>query len=648
MDRTQNNKEVGVTSLEHMTMLNTRHQRGSPQSNNAASVPTATEEKVVLATQSVVPLTEEFPCRLQINKQSDISNQGVLSTPTDWSEFPAWINIPMANTTQNMWAWLHYLRYYPDRKFAHWLAQQLQFGADILHNNSDLHRSHAPRMLEQHENKLDAVEDDALVTAFITEGLELQHIQGPFPVTDFPYQSQQFIISPLQKVVKEGKKPRIVLNCSYPYNEHSVNANISDTKCKLQTVIQVMNKLRYLKRMFPVMYPKFYFFKMDIKAAYKQIRVHKEDIPRLGFRWKDQVYFFQVLPFGMKSSTIIFESFSSFAEWIAKNHHWNIPHLHHYIDDFLGIAASAEASIKQAEQLEKLLTLLGLQVETKKTEAGVTVIIYLGIELDGEKMEARLPQAKLQAIKDMIQEWLQKDRANLKQLQSLVGHLNFASVVVQASRPFIGRLYRAIKHHLRVAEAKQNPFIPLKISAEMRKDLKWWSTFIEDWNGIHLMYDDQWDADFITIYSDASGKGYGAVVGQEWFQGRWTDEELAEAQRQKALSMVYLEFKVLVLAASTFGHQWQRKSIEFRTDNESTVKLNEAQYTSDPHLLGLLRTLCFLAYQHNFRFRVRHIPGSENEIADRLSRFAFQPFEKSPTGCSPRPTPIVPLPQHDW
>jgi hypothetical protein len=202
--------------------------------------------------------------------------------------------------------------------------------------------------------------------------------------------------------------------------------------------------------------------------------------------------------------------------------------------------------------------------------------------------------------------------------------------VVQASRPFIGRLYKQVHAWKAGADKIQNPFMRFSVSEEMKKDLRWWDSFIESWNGIHLMYDDQWDSQAVKVFTDACGSGYGAVVGDNWFQGEWTEDELREAKRAKSISMVYLEFKVLVLAASTFGHRWSTKSIEFKTDNESTVAVNKTQYSSDTHLLGLLRTLCYIAYQHNFRFRVTHIPGKENDIADRLSRFTFQPFESLP------------------
>ncbi len=225
-------------------------------------------------------------------------------------------------------------------------------------------------------------------------------------------------------------------------------------------------------------------------------------------------------------------------------------------------------------------------------------------------------------------------------MEELIGSLQHASTVVQCSKPFLARLYALIKGQKSLRRK-------IKITQECKKDIIWWNKFILDWNGINILYQHEWlISDKHSIYSDACEKGYGAISGINWIQGKWTQIELDEAFRFKSLSMVYLEFKVLVLAASTFGANWSGKRIIFRTDNISTVCINDSKYSKNSKLMYLLRTLYFIAYQYKFCFEVKHISGITNTVADAISR--YQDFHHLVPNCCLLPTPIIPLPSHNW
>lgn len=64
----------------------------------------------------------------------------------------------------------------------------------------------------------------------------------------------------------------------------------------------------------------------------------------------------------------------------------------------------------------------------------------MGLELDTLNFEIRLPQDKLTQLKLEIQKFKAKRSATLKELQSLIGMLNFACSVVPPGRTFLRRL----------------------------------------------------------------------------------------------------------------------------------------------------------------------------------------------------------------
>lgn len=69
---------------------------------------------------------------------------------------------------------------------------------------------------------------------------------------------------------------------------------------------------------------------------------------------------------------------------------------------------------------------LGVPLAEDKTEDPVTVLIFLGLEIDSDKMEVRLPLNKVQDIISNLNLVLHKKRCTLKEMQSLIGSLNFA------------------------------------------------------------------------------------------------------------------------------------------------------------------------------------------------------------------------------
>ena len=48
---------------------------------------------------------------------------------------------------------------------------------------------------------------------------------------------------------------------------------------------------------------------------------------------------------------------------------------------------------------------VGMPVEPEKDEGPATEIVFLGLRLDFEKMEIRLPQEKLKRLKGVIASW---------------------------------------------------------------------------------------------------------------------------------------------------------------------------------------------------------------------------------------------------
>lgn len=105
------------------------------------------------------------------------------------------------------------------------------------------------------------------------------------------------------------------------------------------------------------------------------------------------------------------------------------------LDDFPLVAPPA--STKCAENLRTALEVceeLEFQVAQEQTEEPAMIITLLGIEVDSECLELRLPQVKL---REAVEKWRHRRACTKRDLQSLAGHLNHACKVIRAGRRFL-------------------------------------------------------------------------------------------------------------------------------------------------------------------------------------------------------------------
>lgn len=101
----------------------------------------------------------------------------------------------------------------------------------------------------------------------------------------------------------------------------------------------------------------------------------------------------------------------------------------------------------------------------EKTERPSHILSFAGIELDCIKLEARLPQDKIVKCLTAIQSALSRRKITLRDLQSLIGLLNFACSVVVPGRVFIRRL-------INLTIGISSPFHFIRLSEEVKKDLR--------------------------------------------------------------------------------------------------------------------------------------------------------------------------------
>ena len=474
-------------------------------------------------------------------------------------------------------------------------------------------------------NKPSAAQNPKVIDDYLALEVSKCRVAGPFQSAPLP----NLQISSFGVIPKKGQpgKWRLIVDLSSPRGS-SVNDGISADEFSMHYI-----KVDQIIRMVAKYGPGALMAKFDVETAYRNIAVHPEDLYLLGMKWRGHFYVDLALPFGLRSAPYIFNAVADMVEWIILNK-YSVPDLLHYLDDF--ITAGPASSDQCSRNLQTSLTVcrsLGLPLHPNKCIGPSTRLVVLGVELDSLQQSARLPADKLAALRELIQSWRAKQWCTRRQLESLIGHLHHAAKVVWPGRTFLRRMidllccFRARDH-------------PIRLSAEFRRDLQWWSDFLTTWHGVSFwLFPGLSATPDLEVTSDAAGSlGFGAYFRNEWFSGAW-----APSQAQQ--SIAYKELFPVVVASFVWGTQWFRRHILFRSDNDAVVHILTSRTSKIPAIMQLLRHLLSAAARFNFTFTAQHLPGIHNNIADALSRFRWQEFRRLAPEAQPLP---VAVPHQLW
>ncbi|MBV2113440.1 MAG: hypothetical protein KUF82_21005 [Candidatus Thiodiazotropha sp. (ex Ctena orbiculata)] len=469
-----------------------------------------------------------------------------------------------------------------------------------------------------------------IVRQKIKAEIDAGRVAGPFDSRPFP----TLRVSPLGLVPKkEPGEYRLIHHLSYPCGA-SVNDFIDPQLCSVQ-----YTSFDEAVHMIQDLGTGCLLGKSDIKSAFRLLPVSVLDFDQLGFQFDGKFYFDKAMPFGCSIACQTWELFSTFLEFCVARQS-SVGKLLHYLDDFLfgGKKGTNQCASIMAVFQDKM-TLLGVPVASEKTEGPTTKICFLGLEIDSEEMVIRIPKSKIDEITQKIEEILPRQKCTLKQMQSLIGSLNFACRAVTPGRPFCRRLINAIcgltkqHHHLR-------------ITAGMKKDLTLWLQFFKNFNGVSVFHERFWVSnEDIQLFTDSAGGsdlGFGAYFAGKWSCGAWPQSWVSQGITE---DITVLELFPLLVSLSIWGEELRNKKILFRVDNLAVVHIVNSMTSKSDRVMAILRAFTLQCLHLNIAVRAQHISSSSNQVADSLSRFQFQKFRSLVPDAEPLPTPV---PNHLW
>ena len=273
--------------------------------------------------------------------------------------------------------------------------------------------------------------------------------------------------------------------------------------------------------------------------------------------------------------------------------------------------------------------LLGIPIAEEKTVLPCTALVFLGLIIDTDSQQIKIPTDKLLACRDKLCSVQNKKELSLKQIQSLIGTLQFLSRAVRGGRTFLQRLVHLTRGI--VDESR-----PITLGSEAQVDIAMWLQFLKEYNGTSMILPREGlHSDIIHLYTDAAKTvGFGAFFTGRWFNGMWKDVGVSHNN-----SIAYLEYVPVLLAMLVWGKELANSKLMLHSDNKAVVAILNRQSSKCPHIMKLVRRLTLTCLRYNIMLKGQYIEGACNIIADRISRFDMKTFFQQAPKADILPTP---------
>lgn len=242
---------------------------------------------------------------------------------------------------------------------------------------------------------------------------------------------------------------------------------------------------------------------------------------------------------------------------------------------------------------------------------------FLGIICDTVKLTLEIPDDKLKDIRSILGSWEGRQSAKLRDIQSLIGKLNFLATCVRPGRVFMSRLLNWLRE---VYDRKGYISIPSNIN----KDIVWWQKFVPLYNGISMMSLEEWSKPDEIFSSDSCITGCGG-----WFSGRFFHRIFPKFILEYKLHINCLELLAIVICLKLWGQFFKGRKIRILCDNQVSVTVINTGRSRNEYLQMCLREICYLCALSEFEVRACHVPGSDNRISDYLSRWHLSDLHRT-------------------
>ena len=412
---------------------------------------------------------------------------------------------------------------------------------------------------------------------------------------------------------------RIITDCSMP-RKSSVNNYMKNvfSHFSYNTIDEVIKHVK----------PNCFMATIDLQSAYRAVPIHPDNRENFGLVWNfgnEDVYIVDnFLGFGSKVAPFIFNRLTDAVSRHMKNQGYVC---YNYLDDFIIVGQSYDATRNAQLYLINLLRRLGFYISWPKVASPSTSCVYLGIIIDSVKQNLSLPEGKIYKLQNELSFWEKRSTATKKQMQILCGTLNYCCKVVRGGRIYMHHMISLLKLF------NDRPKITLPLS--FFEDLSWWSHYATIFNGQADFFDTN---ECVTeIYTDACLNGLGGVFGNDYFQAQLIPSENEELKYTTCGDHYYLvhvpinhirninilELLAVYIALTRWSKLLSNSRVLLNGDNLQVCYMLCKDRSSNAFANTCLKSIFWMCVSYNMYLSPCYIPSSANTQADTLSRTVY-------------------------
>uniref|UniRef100_A0A0K0ETD5 RNA-directed DNA polymerase n=1 Tax=Strongyloides stercoralis TaxID=6248 RepID=A0A0K0ETD5_STRER len=389
-------------------------------------------------------------------------------------------------------------------------------------------------------------------------------------------------------VIKVDRDAKMLSNIIVVRKKDSSFRPCVDLRMVNKRVIKDSYPIPMLEKLLEFASNAYYYANLDLVSAFFQIELNEQDKNKFGVWFNGNIYTFNRVPMGYTNAPFILQrvvdqvtSGLSCCKW--------------YFDDCIICTNenSMEQHLKNVEMVLRRLFKHNLKISLKKSNLVTQNVKFLGHQLGGKMIKLTD-----EAI-NMIDQF--PEPVNERQVRRFLGIVGF---------------YRNNIPQLSIVAAP--------ISSKLKKNNFSWDdscrqSFMEIKRLVKeqsIVYGDDISLP-LTIFSDASQLGFGAVIGQKNNQGIFQPILYFSKKRSASIRLkdsTYLEFMSIILCIRKFRNRILGRKVEWFCDNKPLILMikkgesENAQYNAWLCEISMY-DICFYYY-----------PGKKNIMADYLSR----------------------------
>ena len=461
-------------------------------------------------------------------------------------------------------------------------------------------------------------------SAQMSDLLDREVREGMVSITD----SRPTCVHALGAKIKPDGSIRPITDCSRPPGR-----SVNDSCASLYKTF----KYKSVDNLIDMLVPGDFLSVVDIKAAYRAVPVHPSQRQYLGIAWSEQgqCFYFEDnrLCFGLRSGPYYFNLLSCMIHDILR---WDYGiEIVNYLDDFATRAPTHEACMYNQNCIIHLLRYLGFHIAWGKLSAPSTTAVYLilGLEIDSESMEIRLPPIKLQKLLSLLDRYRSRRSISKSDLESLAGLLSHCAHVVKGGRIYTRRVYDLYKTMIHKKLRR------IKFNAAIREDLQWWFSLCAVFNGKAAIINKTFP---VPLVSDSSQTGFGAHLGFDWLAGTWEPHLLDTLSMECGhilsppisdsfdhANINVLELWPVLCGLKRWGPTLKDSTVVVLCDNTQVCAALRSGNSINKTTMSWLREIFWTCFIFNIEIQVEYISTTDNLVADGLSRLSSDSYRQA-------------------